>query len=72
MALTKIRNRMIADAPAQVTDFGASPALADNTAAFQAAINTGLDVKIPDGDWKLAGPLTITTLGQYLTGSGGN
>jgi len=72
MALTKIRNRMIADAPAQVTDFGASPALADNTAAFQAALNTGLDVTIPDGDWKLSGPITITTSGQYLTGSGGN
>jgi hypothetical protein len=70
MALTKIRNRMIADAPAQVTDFGASTALADNTAAFQAALNTGLDVKIPPGDWRMVGPITLTTNGQMLIGSG--
>ena len=72
MALTKVRNRMIADSPVQVTDFGASTALADNTAAFQAAVNTGLDVHIPPGDWKLAGPINMTTSGQYLTGSGGD
>lgn len=70
MALTKLRNRMISDAVAVITDYGASPSSSDNTAAIQRAIDTGLDVHVPPGDWSLIGPLTVTTAGQYLTGSG--
>lgn len=70
MALTRNRHRMISGATAMVTDYDASTASADNTAAFQRAIDTGLDVLVPPGDWLLAGPITITTPGQHLTGSG--
>jgi hypothetical protein len=70
MALTKARNRMISDAVAVVTDSGATTGSADNTAAFQRAIDTGLDVHVPPGDWNLTGPVTLTTTGQILTGSG--
>jgi hypothetical protein len=72
MTLTKLKHRMISDAVAVVTDYGASTAAGDNTAAFQRAIATGLDVHVPPGNWSLAGPITLTTAGQYLVGSGGD
>lgn len=70
MALTRNRHRMISGSAALVTDHGAATASLDNTAAFQRAIDTGLDVHVPPGDWSLAGPITLTTAGQYLTGAG--
>jgi hypothetical protein len=70
MALTRNRNRMISGASAMVTDYGAATAAVDNTAAFQRAIDTGLDVVVPPGNWSLIGPITLTTSGQYLTGAG--
>jgi hypothetical protein len=55
-----------------VKDFtGADPTGAsDSLAAFQAAVNTGKNVYIPDGDWRLSGAVTITTTGQQIIGSG--
>jgi hypothetical protein len=54
MALTKARNRMIEGAPANVRDFGAvGDGVADDTAAFNAAIATTKQVYIPNGDYAL-------------------
>jgi pectate lyase-like protein len=50
--------------------FGAATSLSDNTAAFQAALDTGVNVYVTKGDWNISGPITMTTPGQTLMGSG--
>lgn len=53
-----------------VTDYGAvGDGTADDTAAIQAALNTGRCVFFPPGTYRTTGPLTVTTEGQQLTGS---
>lgn len=52
-----------------VKDFGAvGDGMTDDTAAIQAAINTGKSVFLPNGVYKLAAPLTLSTVGQRLFG----
>lgn len=41
----------------------------DDTAAIQAALNTGQSVFLPDGVYVIAGSLTMTSSGQILSGS---
>jgi hypothetical protein len=58
-----------------VVDHGADPALDDNTAAFQAAIDAvaaagGGEVVVPAGVWRLGGDLTVTASGTRLRGEG--
>jgi Pectate lyase superfamily protein len=61
MSLTKATYSMISGAVANVLDYGA---IGDGTtecaAAFQAAINTGKDVFVPIGTYKVSTPLNIT------------
>lgn len=66
MALTKVRTRMISGARISVTDFGAvGDAIADDTGAFQAAIDycqiTGITLRIPvaANAYRITFPLTI-------------
>lgn len=55
-----------------VTDFGAvGDGSTDDLAAFLAAVATGKDVYVPDGNWRLSAAVTITTSGQQILGSGG-
>jgi hypothetical protein len=54
-----------------VLDFGATGnGSTDDLAAFQLAVNTGKNVYIPDGEWRLSGAVSVTTAGQQITGSG--
>jgi hypothetical protein len=54
MALTKIHNRMVEGAVVNVLDFGAvGDGVADDTAAFEAAIATGKTVYIPNGTYSV-------------------
>jgi hypothetical protein len=57
-----------------VTAYGASPGSADNTAAFQAAIDAVQDagggaVEIPDGTWTFTGTLRVAATGVLLRGA---
>ena len=62
MALTKTHNRMIAGAPVNVKDFGAAgDGVTDDTAAIQAALDSGNTVYIPAGTYKITSSLTTTT-----------
>ena len=61
MALTKAHYRMIAGAPINVVDYGAvGDGVTDDTAAIQAAINTGGPIVFPAGGY-ISGPLTQST-----------
>lgn len=62
MALTKATFAMIANAPANIIDYGADPTGAtDSTAAIQAAINSGADVVyVPDGIFDVSSQITIS------------
>jgi hypothetical protein len=42
----------------------------NNTAAFQAAVNTGKHVFIPAGDYELVGKIVVSTSGQKIFGEG--
>jgi len=57
---------------ANVADYGASSSAsaATNTAAIQAAIDTGKSVYIPSGNYAISSKLTISTPGQIITGAG--
>lgn len=71
MSLTKVTYSMISGAAANVLDYGADPTnTANSTAAFQAAIDTGLTVYIPNGSYKV-GALTILQ-GQSIVGESRN
>lgn len=43
----------------------------DDLAAFLAAVATGKDVYVPEGDWRLSAAVTITVSGQQIRGAGG-
>jgi len=56
---------------ANVRAFGAKGnGVADDTAAIQAALNTGRNVFLPKGSYRLSGSLVLTTDGQQLVGDG--
>ena len=56
-----------------VLDFGAvGNGVADDTAAIQAAINTGKHVYIPTGTYRLSNAIGFYTPGQMFTGDGRN
>lgn len=54
-----------------IMDFGAVDGASDNLTAFQAAVTTGKNVYIPDGDWRLSAAVSVITPGQQIIGSGG-
>ena len=69
MSLTKVTNSMINGAPVNVLDFGAvGDGVVNDTAAFQAAINTGKSVYVPDGKYNI----TLVNLNENtsITGNG--
>ena len=77
MALTKAHNRMIEGAPVNVKDFGAvkgtgqtSTVRQANSAAFNSALATGLEVLIPSGEYELDGKVSQTIDGQSCSGWG--
>jgi hypothetical protein len=70
MSLTKASYSLIQGAPVNILDYGASTSSADNTAAIQAAINTGLDVYIPAGTFLCTDTLSMNTPFQTLFGNG--
>ena len=54
-----------------VKDFGAvGDTLTDDTAAFQAAINTGKSVYVPTGQYRLSNAVAFPTPGQRIYGDG--
>jgi len=57
---------------ANITDYGASPSAsgATNTAAIQAAINTGKSVYIPKGSYPISSQINLTNAGQLIYGNG--
>jgi len=69
MALTKVHNRMIQDAAANVVDFGADPTGAtDSTIAVQAAMDASDLVYIPNGTFIVDG--LVTTQANSIFGVG--
>lgn len=69
MALTKVSYAMINGAAVNILDYGALASASDNTLAIQAALDTGLDVYVPEGTFYSAA-LTIDTNGQRIFGIG--
>jgi len=70
MSLTKTTYSMIEGAPVNVRDFGAvGDAVADDTAAIQAAIDSGKPIVFPAGAY-LSGPLTQSVTGQRFYADG--
>jgi len=71
MSLTKTTYSMISGAPANVADFGAvGNGVADDTAAIQAAINSGAArIVLNPGRYKITSTLNLTSFGQSLIGS---
>lgn len=63
MSLTKVSYSMIAGATANIVDFGAdATGVADSTAAFQAAVDSGAkSIFIPPGTFKITAPINIPT-----------
>jgi hypothetical protein len=62
MALTKVTYSMINGAAVNVLDYGAiGDGVTDDTAAIQTAINTGLPVYLPAGQYKLTTTITNTS-----------
>lgn len=60
MALTKATYSMITGSPANVLDFGAvGNGVADDTAAFNAAMAANTQVYVPAGNYKITSTLTI-------------
>jgi hypothetical protein len=71
-AVSRTVNSKLSDI-VNVKDFGAVGNGATNdTAAIQAAINTGKRVYIPTGNYYITDALTIATTGQMITGDGRN
>ena len=66
MALTKVHNRMIEGAAVNVKDFGAvGDGTTDDTAAIQAAINTGKPV-VFNGTYAITSPLDLSGLNEVV------
>lgn len=66
MSLTKVTYAMIQDAIVNVKDYGAiGDGVTDDTAAFQAAIATGIPVWVPIGEYKITAPLLINEGGLF-------
>jgi hypothetical protein len=62
MSLTKATFSMIDGAAVNVLDYGAdATGVADSTTAFQSAIDSGSNVFIPPGEYKITSTLTIST-----------
>lgn len=63
MSLTKVSYSMIAGAPANIMDYGASPtaSAAVNTAAIQQCVNENKVVYIPEGVYLIDGPITLNS-----------
>lgn len=59
--------------PADTSDFGAvGDGITDDTAAFQAALNSGAGsiITIPAGTYKITAPLVVTGQGTHIVGAG--
>lgn len=71
MSLTKVTYSMIDGAPANVADFGAvGDGVADDTAAIQAAINSGAAIIVLNaGTYKITSTLNLNSFGQTLLGA---
>jgi pectate lyase len=70
MALTKATYSMIEGAPANVLDYGAvGDGVADDTAAVQAAVDTGRSVYFPEGTYLIKNSILLTQ-SQTLFGDG--
>jgi hypothetical protein len=71
MALTKTHSRMIAGSAVNVIDFGAvGDGVADDTAAIQAAVNSGaFEIIIPEGTYS-TGAISVSSNVRKITGSG--
>lgn len=60
MSLTKATYSMIDGAPVNVNDYGAAgDGTTDDTAAIQAAIDTGFDVVFPSASYRITAPISI-------------
>jgi hypothetical protein len=60
MALTKVHNRMIAGAAVNVQDFGAvGDGVTDDTTAIQTAVDTGKEILIPAGTFRITNTITF-------------
>lgn len=71
-AVSRTVNAKLSDI-VSVKDFGAvGNGSTNDTAAIQAAINTGKRVYIPTGNYYITDALTISTAGQMITGDGRN
>jgi hypothetical protein len=71
MTLTKATYSMIEGAQVNVLDYGADPTgAADSTVAIQTAMNVGGTVWFPAGTYRISAPLTRSTTGLVLQGSG--
>jgi Pectate lyase superfamily protein len=69
-ALTFTEHTLASDRPT-VLNYGAvGDGVADDTAAFQAALATGQTIAVPKGTYKITGALSITANGQRLVGDG--
>ena len=67
MALTKAHNRMIAGAPINVLDYGATGnGTSDDTTAIQSAINAAMTISnsvyFPSGDYLISTELTVAQI----------
>ena len=68
MALTKAHNRMVAEAPANIKDFGAvGDGSTDDTSAIQAALDASKAVYIPSGNYRITSSLTFEN-NHYIFG----
>lgn len=69
MSLTKVTNRMIEGSKVNVLDYGAvGDGVTDDTAAFQAALNTGKVVYVPISDYIITSPLIINKDSRGMEG----
>jgi len=67
----KLGQSLEVESSVNVKNFGAKgDGINDDTTAIQEAINTGKEVIIPDGTFRITDELLITTLGQKISGKG--
>ena len=73
MALTKATYSMISGAYVNALDYGADPTgVANSQPAIQAALNTGANVFLPRGNYKITTTLQFTSKDQVFFGENGN